>query len=252
MRFFSLKVILILFIVPLLGYSAEEKLEEAQKSYQEGINATTYQERKQAFNQALSFYHTLEKENPQSGDLDQALGDTYFQLGDYPWAVLYYVKALKKNKIHPTLSSQLEQASKNLGLKPSDDKSNQINRWFSPFSQHFNILYTVILITFLSGSYLIWRPHSFALQCTIGFAILLSLLITQTIFYHYFTPIEGVLIKSTGLYHGPDWNQPQLTYEPLLSGSKVQILEITKDGNWLKINETGNVGYIPTDHLRLI
>lgn len=252
MIFFILKIISFLFIVPLWGHSAKDTLKEAQKSYQQGVDAKTYQERKQAFNQALSFYLTLENEYPDYGDLDHAIGDIYFQLSDYPWAVLYYEKALKKNQINSSLTSHLEKARKTLGLKLEDDKTNQINQWFSPFAQHFNILYTLIAITFLSASYLIWRPHPFARKWTIGCTIILSLLMTQGLIDHYLTPIEGVLIKSTGLYREPDWNQSQLTDEPLLAGAKIQILEMTKDGNWLKISKGGLIGYIPTDHLRPI
>ncbi len=75
----------------------------------------------------------------------------------------------------------------------------------------------------------------------------------NAIIFYYLTPIEGILVVSSGIYRGPNWNQPQLSNEPLLAGSKVRVLQAVSDGNWVKItNSHGMIGYIPISNLRLI
>jgi tetratricopeptide (TPR) repeat protein len=240
------------FLSPLWGNS-EKILQEAQTNYQQGEKATTYEERKIAFNHALSLYHTLEQGYP-SPDIDQALADTYFQLGEYAWAILYYQRALKYNTHNALLISHLEQAQKKLGL--SKDRSPYQDKWTEPFyilSQQTQLLFWVIFLTFVTLSCLIWLSFPWIRKLAIGSATLLGLLLANFLFFYYFTPLEGILVKTTGLYRAPDRNQPQLTNEPLLAGSKVQVLQITPDGNWLKIeNAQGIIGYLPTLNLRLI
>lgn len=237
---------------PLLwGEQTSDLWQKANASYQQGINATSYQERKTAFNQALLLYQKLKQEDLQSADLDQALGDTYFQLGEYAWTILYYQKALKNGSVNALLPAHLKQAEEKLGLPPLEQKESQIQPFFA-LAQNTSLLLIAIGVTFLVISCTIWLSFSWLRKLAIGCAIVLSFLLGNALFFYYFSPLEGVLIKTTGLYRAPDWNQPQLTNQPLLAGSKVQILQMTKEDNWLKIEYAGTIGYIPTDHLRPI
>lgn len=109
----------------------------------------------------------------------------------------------------------------------------------------------VIFLAFITCSSTIWFRFSWIRKLAVASAFLLLIFLSNFLFYYYFTPLEGILIKTTGLYRAPDLNQAQLTNQPLLEGSKVEILQMTADGNWLKIaNSTGVVGYIPTTSLR--
>lgn len=251
MHAFFIQLLIYFFVFPIWGQSLNERLEEAQASYQLGEKATDYQERKLAFNKALLLYHNLEQENPQSADLDQALADTYFQLNEYAWAMLYYERALKNDSHHPLLMPHLTQTQEKLDL-PKSINQTQKNRFFFSLSQQTNVLFGTIFITFLMLSFSIWFSsywlRKIAILCTLSLIFLTS----NALFFYYSTPLEGILIKSTGFYRAPDWNQPQLKSQPLLAGSKVQILQMTANGNWLKIEDAGLVGYIPTDHLRPI
>lgn len=251
MHLFVFQLLTFLLVLPMWGQSLEEKLQEAQVSYQLGVKATHYQERKLDFNKALFLYHALEKENPYSADLDQALADTYFQLGEYAWAILYYERALKQGSQNVLLLPHLIQTQEKLGLPPS---ANQINRsgFFFFLSQQVNLLLGATFITFLAFSCLIWFPCSWLRKFSIFCSALLIFLLGNTLFFYYSTPLEGVIIKSSGFYRAPDWNQAQLKNQPLLAGSKVQILQMTEDRNWLKIEDAGVVGYISTNHLRPI
>jgi tetratricopeptide (TPR) repeat protein len=239
-------------IFPLSGTPMpKDILQEAPISYHQGETATNYEERKQAFNRALFLYHTLE-ENTESNvnGLNQALGDTYFQLGEYSWATLYYEKALKNQPSNPLLLSRLEKVQKKLGLTPSSPIDQYI---LVALSKNFTLLFWMILLSFITLSCTIWLPFSWIRQLAAISSCLLLILLGNSLFFYYFSPLEGVLIKTTGLYLSPDWNQAQISNHPLLAGSKVEILQMTPDSNWVKItNDIHQVGYIPLSSLRPI
>lgn len=142
-RFLFIWLFLTIFVISPLSatLTPEEMLQEAQISYQQGEKATTYEERKLAFNRALFLYNTLEQNSGSNiNDLNQALADTYFQLGEYSWAILYYQKALKNNSSNPLLLSHLEKAQKKLGLLPSLSTDQQSNSFFF-ISKNFTLFF---------------------------------------------------------------------------------------------------------------
>lgn len=250
-----LKFLALFLIFPLWGNS-ETRLQEANASYQQGVTATTFEGRKQAFNRALYMYSLLEEElGSRVPALNQALADTYFQLGEFAWAILYYQRALKSNPHDETLISQLKEAQQKLGL-PSNAISadqNPIIRFLFKLSRRFDLLLSILLLTFLTCSLAIWVPSAWGRLLAASSVVLLSLLLGNLLFFYYFTPLEGILVTSTGFYRAPDWNQPQLTNRPLLAGSKIKVLQTTSEGNWSKIEDSTNLmGYIPTTSLRLI
>jgi tetratricopeptide (TPR) repeat protein len=246
--------LIILLALPLNGETPEETWQTAIASYQKGEKAKTYEERKLAFNHALFLYSSLEKEgSSHSPTLDLALADTYFQLGKYPWAILYYHRTLKKDPSHSLARTRLEKAQQKLGLPPSIPSDQEKGSFFAFLSRQFQLLLGIMLLTFLALSCAIWFPIPWIRKLAFSFVLILSLLIGNSLFFYYFTPLEGILVKSTGFYRAPAWNQPQITNRPLLAGSKVQILQITPDQEWLKIqNSYGIIGYIPADTLRAI
>lgn len=244
--------LIFLYLPFLTAQTSEDILKEAQVSYQEGEKENSYQGRNRAFNKALHFYQLLEQEYPQSADLDQALGDAYFQLNEYPWAILYYQRALKEKFSDPLLLSRLKTVQERLGLTSLEDQKTVSYHFFFYLSQQTILLFGVIFMTFIAFTYTIWFPNVWIKKWAIASTIFLCLLVGNALFFYYFSPLEAIIIKTTGLYRAPDWNQSQLTSEPLLAGSKVQIVQITEDGNWLKINDKGLVGYIPIENLRPI
>lgn len=215
---FSILQILTLFLVTPLEATPAEIWQEANQSYQQGLTAITYEERKKAFNLALSLYHQVDQTTEGgSSALNQALSETYFQLGEKAWATLYEQRALKKDPL-------------------------EHNLWF-----------WFCLLTFLICSLAIWFSYRWLRKLAMSCAILVFLGLACLLFLHYFTPLEGILVKSTGFYRAPDEKQPQLTATPLSAGSKVRVLQMTSEKDWLKIEDaTGVVGYIPTATLRLI
>lgn len=208
-------IFFLFFFFPLCGESSSSILKEAHANVIQGEQTKNYLERQHSFNHALSLYQNLEQQHPSSTSLNQAIGDLYFQLNEYPLARVYHQRALKE-----------------------------------PNSQNIHLLFGFLTLTFLIYSFSIWIPRSFIKKLALGSAILLVCLTSNTLFFYYTSPVEGILIKSTNVYRSPKWNDSQLKAAPILAGSKVQILQMTQDKNWLKIRDSDRVGYIPTDSLR--
>lgn len=237
--------------LPLWGQT-QDVLQEARTQYQRGEKATTYEERKTAFNQALFLYHSLEQQESSVSNLDEALANTYFQLGEYAWAILYDERALKKNGPNVSLLSDLEMTQKKLGVFTPPPQKNWISS-LTFFPQYYQWIFWIILLAFITFSASIWFPLRWIRKLAAGFAVLVLLFLGHVLFVYYFTPIEGIVVKTTGLYREPNWHQPQITNQPLLAGSKVKVLQMTENEEWLKIeNSSGLIGYIPTVRLRAI
>lgn len=244
--------LLIVFIFPLWGSQLEETLEKANAYYQKGKQATSFEEQQRAFNQSLFLFNQLERETKGSiPNIHFMLADNYIQLREYPWAILYYQRALKQDPDNPLINSHLENIQKRLGL-PTHPPSSFKQGLFSLLYKS-NLLFWAILITFFTCSAAIWFSYPWIRKMAIISLMLLALLLCQFGFFYYSTPLEGILIHPSGFYRIPDENQSQLTDRPLLAGSKVKILQISENGDWLKIENANDViGYLPTANLRLI
>src|SRR5690348_2052936 len=87
-----LKHLILFLLLPLLAYCDDR----AFLKYREGEGASNAQERKMAFNDALTLYLQMEGDNP-SAKLCYDIANTYYQLSEYGYAILYYNKALVEN-----------------------------------------------------------------------------------------------------------------------------------------------------------
>ena len=232
----------------------EELLEKANINYQEGELATTFEDRRQAFNRALTLYSLVDQQlSTHTPDLDRAIADSYFQLGEYPWAILYDERALRKNPGDQQLMSRLEKAQEKQGLlfSPPQTFRNQLIS-FLLLPQQFELFFWMALLTFSVCSAAIWFPHSAIRKMAAGSTILLLVFFAALLFSYYFIPLEGIIVKSTGFYLNPNLQAGQLTKEPLWAGSKVRILQ-TANGDWLKIADQKEViGYVPAANIRML
>lgn len=224
-------------------------LEEANQIYLQGEKATTFEERKTAFNHALLLYHQIEQTiSSPSADLYRALGDTYFQLNEYAWAALYYRRALKQEPQDQSVMNHLTLAQEKLGLSPSSiSLSNTI------LPQRWIVFWGMLFLAFLLTSAALWFSSSLLRHLAKMSLLFLLIPISSLIWSYYFTPLEALIITPTGFYREPQLDQPQLTHTPLLAGTSVYVLQTTDDGKWLKIvNAEGLMGYVPLASLRLI
>lgn len=251
--------ILVLGINPLWGNEAAASLQQANALYLKGEQAVTFEQRKQDFNQALSLYHHAEAQmSIIPADLDSAIGDSYFQLGEYPWAILYYQRALKKDQKNHSVIVQLNKSYEKLGFPPAPfpfytTTQKLLLEPFLSLPQRFELFFWSAFLTLLISSAVIWFPSTWMKKIAGLSTLILCFLLVNVLFSYYFLPLEGVIVSSTGFYREPDINQPQLTNDPLLAGSKVEVLLTTPKGDWLKITDSsGLVGYVPAMSIRII
>ncbi|MBA2368480.1 MAG: tetratricopeptide repeat protein [Candidatus Protochlamydia sp.] len=235
----------------------DKLLTEANSSYERAERAANFQERKNNFNEALSAYLEIEKSpSVMSKKLFQAIGDTYFQLGEYAWSILYYERALQLRPQDELINQRANLAKTKLGLgflqPPSLSERLLFDHYFS-FRQRLTFFFWMSLFTLSIITLLIWRPFLLLKKLAMLAGVILITSGINLFTTHYFAPIYGIFIQSTGLYRAPNLLQPQLSEVPLLMGSKIRVMEAVEMGFWLKvINFDGRVGYVPASSLRLI
>lgn len=262
MRIHPCLLALLFFQVSLFGQSPTDILKEANANYQQGEQARTLLEREKAFNQALGLYLKLSDliAHP-SGQLNQAIANSYDQLEEYAWSILYNERALQLEPRNAGILNRIASAREKLGLKLNEKSFsfsqtlllNSILSW----GQRIELFFWLFLLIICLLSLMIWLPSSqFKNCCQIASTILSALsflLLFNLMIDFYFSPIEGVLINSTGYYREPDIKQPQLTALPLRAGMKIRILAAYSQGSWLKVEDTkGLIGYIPATSIRII
>jgi hypothetical protein len=236
--------------------SDEQTLAAAYEAYHSGETATDLNQRRAGFNRALALYTSLE-DRYQDGHLDYNIGNSYYQLGEYPWAILYYSRAEqflpREKKILDNLLAAQEKAGIHSSLKRSVFEN--------VFYFHYNLserekLASVFMLTLLivvALSIGIWTKNSVfgRIGVVTGFAVLFFLV--SLMISHYFTGVDAVLIKATPLYRDSGTQYATVVDQPLYGGLRVNVLEVSKDGRWLKVvTSDGTMGYVPFEAIRLI
>lgn len=251
------------FVIVYLNFyfkAAGSQIELADQNYLQGERATTVAERKASFNKALDIYLKIdEKYDPQygNGKLYYNIANTYFQLQEYPLAVLYYYKALRLSPDTSKIEHNLDVALAKLDLKPPREKSTLQNLFFFYFHYslptRLQIFFFLALFAFIAFSLNLWRPSIRFKAAGIGFSILASVMLLGFAFGYLFENSQGVVVKSTFLHKGAGEYFSKVVEEPLRAGNKVVIFHSEDEGRWLKVEDSeGNMGYIPYDNLRVI
>lgn len=242
----------------LSGLSFEDTLKQANESYQKGEQAQTLLEREVAFNQALTLYSKLENSSSSpSAQLYQAIANSYFQLGEYAWSILYNQKAMKLDPGNSQIIDHLALARTKLGLEPHEKlytawQQLLLEPFFS-FGGRLELLFWSFILAFVFLVSFIWLRTPFIKTISLVLSAFSLLLIFNLLLNFYFSSLEGILVTSTGFYREPDLQQAQLTSLPLRAGTKMRILASNAQGSWLKIaNADGLVGYIPASAIRII
>lgn len=235
-------------------------LKSAYDSYITGEKADTISSRKQDFNKALEDYTKLEKTyNPSfgNGKLYYNIANSYFQLEEYPWAALYYYKAQKLMPREERVQRNLNITLQKLSVTPTDNTSiyqpliNLQSLISLPERLQLFFNFGIILLALVAAN--IMRPNVVIKRLIILFGIVWSLLFLSVMYARFMAPVEGVLVKSTSLYRDAGEQYAKVSDQPVLSGNKVQVLEVLQNGEWLKVlSPTGELGYVPVSAIRII
>lgn len=235
-------------------------LHEAQMSYLSAEREPDLAKRQEGFNQSLKMLLELEKKYSPifgNGKLYFDLGNNFFQLEEYPFALLNYYRARNLRPLDEKVQAHIELTKKKIGIPIEANPS--AFEWLFFFHHHYslpqrlqwlaglNILFLALTSAFLWFSYRVFY-YSAIITGAAG------LLFFCSVTYSYaFTPLEAVITTSSLLYRDAGTHYAKVKPDPLISGSKVKILNASMGGKWLKIEtQEGVVGYVPEDTLRAI
>lgn len=234
-------------------------LEKANLSYQAAEKAATFPERKKAFNDALFLYLQVEAQvGEQSSQLNQALANTFFELGEYAQSILYNERARLLDPLNPHIAEHIALAKVKLGLNPAPTPytwwETILLKPFFSIQQRLQLFFWLCLLAIALSTAAIWSLYPFVKWLAFLTSSLALLLLLNLAVAYYFSPIEGILVTSTGLYRGPSFEETQLIEQPLLAGNKVQVIQTAQQGKWLKIRdpEQRYVGYVQLSTVRII
>ncbi len=237
-----------------------EKLYQANSSYKQGELAKTLSERTDLFNEALSVYKDVEKEySPDfgNGKLDYNLGNSYFQLGQYPKALIHYLRSQKLMPRNDDVETNLNITFNKLGI--ANDKQLNLGDRIFFFHRSLSLpeklqLFTLLTwILFMLGSFLIWHPFRGLKSLCFLTAALLFLISCSLLYSQFITSSYGIVTKANLLYKDAGTEYAKVLEEPLPQGTEVEVLNIVPTGKWIKIStKNGVVGFIPYDSMEII
>lgn len=239
---------------------AENKLERAFQNYHEAERSPTVEGREVRFNQALNLYMDLDRlysPTRGNGKLYYNIANCYFQLEEYPFAILYYNRALNLMPRSDKVADNLRIAQSKLDIK-ADKTELTFQRlfffhYYLSLPERYQFFFVFSLITLLFSSFYIWASLKiFKTIALIAFSV--SVLFLSSIAYtHYLSPIEGVVVNASMLFRDAGKQYAVVSELPVLSGLKVKVLEVLNEGAWLKIETPdGELGYVPFESVRLI
>lgn len=238
----------------------ENTLNEAFQAYQEGVKAEIVTDREAHFNRSLSLYLTLLHTCcPEygSGKIYYNIANCYFQLNVYPLALLNYYRSEKLRPRDETVKYNKEIVLEKLGIKEKKEQSlyDQIFFFQNYFSlpERLQIFTFLICLMILPASFYIWKKVAF-LKKVIAFAAVFSAIFFLSLMYtRYISPMEAIMTESSMLYRDAGFQYSKISNRAQIAGSKVKVLEILDQGEWLKvITEQGEVGYLPYKTIQLI
>lgn len=241
-------------------HSASSLVKEANNSYLEGERAQTVDVRKTSFNKALNAFLKLEGEyDPRFGNgiLYYDIGNTYFQLEDYPRAALYYYRALNLRPFDENVQKNLNLTLKKLDL-PAVKEYTPIQKvlffhTIIPLPWRLQFFFVTALLSMLLGSVYIWAPSEKVKITSMTFGALATIMLLSLTFTYFVENPQAVVVKSTNLYRGASKQFAPVIDEPIKAGSKITVTQVEQDGKWLKITTSdGEVGFVPSASLLLI
>lgn len=237
-----------LFSARMLDYSLTQKLDEAASAYQTAIKAKNISEREIGFNTALKIYQQIDddyKPGRNSALFYYDLGNTYYQLASYPYAIVNYEKAKRLLPNDQPLLQNLEMAKQKLDL-PKDESVLALKFYGSlSLNDLFMGFHLSLFLTFIFSSWLIWKNSTVLKRLALFFAVITALLLVGLIWNYYMSPLEAVVVEPSFLYKGAGEEYAKVADDPLKAGIKVEVIGANYNGEWLKVLTTkGEIGYL--------
>lgn len=238
------------------GADVRGDLDIAQQWYVNGETAETLEERNLSFNKALERF-LLIRQTLYSGSLDYNIGNCYFQLREYGWAILYYHKALKELPREQRIRQNLAIATEAVGLRSSSSQTmfQKIMVWHDRLSlREKSVLASLLsIVVFVFASLWIWgRVRAFYRLAWLG-GVCLTMVLCSTFSSFFLAPTYGILVTSSNVYRDAGEHYARLLEQGLPEGLRLEVLDVQEEGEWIMVHVSGvGTGYVPGTALRLI
>lgn len=247
---------LIVFLALLFQGNLFADEDKAFAKYQEAERASTVEERKKGFNEALALYLQMETDQP-SAKLCYNIANTYYQLNEYGYAILYYYKALKENPRFTEAKTNLQLALQKAQVPYESPTFVEDYLLFFHYKLSHNekalIVLFLLFCAFALVSVHMWVPQQALKKLAIFCLWIALLLFVSLIWADYFIPPEAVVVKPVALRRDAGDQYAPVIGKPALAGTKVTVLSVQPDGNWLKVRlPSGEEGFISKEYARII
>jgi len=199
----------------------------------------------ETLNQKLDQALQQEQELDNSA-LEENLGDLWKELNDLPRAVLHYSRSLRLDPSNEEVLRKLQETRRDLFINaPSNEQQALFAKTYLDQRYMLPAFAVLFFIGFLLKSMHAWgrmrKPFLFRLCFFLSAIPLIS-----AAFMQYAVPHSAVILVSTPLYRAPSTQVDLAGDAPLPSGSQAVVLQVEKEGTWLKIEtEKGEIGFIP-------
>ncbi len=211
---------------------------------------------------ALQDYLNIIEQGKESPELYYNIGNSYYKLGEYPKAILYYEKALKLDNSNEDAKFNLRIVNLKIIDKITEIEPFFLFKWFDSLRNFFSISglsVIFIVLFFISAGFFIFvyfiksnkLKKSLLLVSGIVFAFsIISLSAAGYSKYLNDNSLSGIIMEQTiNIKSGLD---PTADVSFILhEGTKVKILEEME--NWFKIKiADGREGWLPKEALSII
>jgi len=242
---------LLLIIAATVGYLFSAKGAISTEEQLQGLFS-----RQQELRQSLLTW--LVEQNPEKIDatLARHIADSYFELGQYPWALVYYGRAKALTPRDRAVQGGWQSSLQKMGIESNSSSSHRL---FMPFEGLLSLQEAIALLplcsflSLLSFFGYVWLRRRELQGATVLWAAM-ALFLAGDIFYSkYMMPAKAVVVAPAQLYPFPSLKAIALEQSLLVPGDLIDVIEISSDGRWLKVSTSDKrFGYAPYTALGLI
>lgn len=256
--FLFLGLIVLVFIF--LGLRrGDHRIPLAEESYRKGESASTLAERNEEFNQALDLFLQLDgdyRPNFGSGKLSYNIGNTYFQLGEYPQSILYYMRAENLMPRSQVIKRSLSLARNKLGLSQQDDRDWLDLFLLKPYvslPERLQVFFALASLALFFCSIWLWTKKQWSSNGGVISLSLLAIVTINLVVTYYFSSVEGVLVKAVELRRDAGVEFAKVSDQPISAGTTVEVVGMSPDVKWMKVvAPNGEFGYAPGEAVKLV
>ncbi len=219
----------------------------------------TYQEALDLYNQGLAekdtflrnkaFNSAVEKllSNPEdTTEYDVLMGDSLAQLGQYPLALYFDLKALKDEPENEAIRTRIQEVIK-AGNLPATVPPPEA---FGPSALTIAIIFGCMCLAL--SAWILLKKNQLKKLALAASAFLFAFLLYDIV-QLFRSPILAVMVHSEKLFQEPDTNAQNAIQTPLPEGIIVIVLDVDKNGSWIKVRtQDGTMGYVPQNSIRLV